>query len=149
MKFLRTTAAAVCLAAGVTVTVSADDKNRDKPAAVKLEGGYTIVKGEENGQSVPDDRIKGAIVKFTADEVIGTDKDKKHLFAAKYTLDTSREPWKITMKSTTPKESEAVGLIKKDGDTIVLIYALPGGKPPTEFKTGDKQNMFWLKNMNK
>lgn len=127
----------------------AEDKTPGKAAAAPLAGGYTIVKGESDGKPIPDDRIAGALVKFTADEVIGTDKEKKHLFASKYTLDTTGEPWKIMMKSTTPKESEAVGLVKKDGDTIVLIYALPGGKPPTEFKTQEKQNMFWMKHMNK
>ena len=57
---------------------------------------------------------------------------------------------------TDPKQKDGetastTGLIKKEGDTIVLIYALPGGKEPTEFKTkkGDKQQMFWLENKKK
>ena len=132
-----------------TLAAFADDKVPGKPIVSPLVGGYTIVKGESDGKPIPEDRIAGAVVKFTADEVIGTDKEKKQLFAAKYALDTSAEPWKVTMKSTTPKESEAFGLAKKEGDTVVLIYALPGGKTPTEFKTQDKQNMFWLKTASK
>ena len=33
----------------------------------------------------------------------------------------------------------------------MIIYALPGGKEPTEFKTkkGDKAQMFWLENKKK
>ena len=49
------------------------------------------------------------------------------------------------MRSTAPKEAEAVGLVKREGDTVTLIYALPGGKPPTEFKTQERQNLFVLK----
>jgi hypothetical protein len=39
----------------------------------------------------------------------------------------------------------ATGLVKKEGDTITLIYALPGGAAPTEFKTKAKQQMFVMK----
>lgn len=81
----------------------AEDKSPGKAAASPLVGGYAIVKGESDGKPIPDDHIAGAIVKFTADEVIGTDKDKKHLYGAKYTLDTSVEPSKIIMKSTLPR----------------------------------------------
>ena len=43
----------------------------------------------------------------------------------------------------------AKGLIEKKGDTVKLIYALPGGETPTEFKTKEKQLMFVLKNERK
>lgn len=144
--------------------VAAED---ERQAKLELKGGYTIVKGERDGEPIPAERIKGAIIRFKGDETIGTDKDKKEIYVAKYKLDTSKEPWKISMTTVerkkadgTPKEDpkskdgehpSTVGLIKKEGDTIVIIYALPGGKEPTEFKTkkGDKTQMFWLKNQNK
>ncbi len=47
------------------------------------------------------------------------------------------------------EEVTAKGLIEKDGDTVKLIYALPGGEMPTEFKTKEKQLMFVMKNENK
>jgi uncharacterized protein (TIGR03067 family) len=115
----------------------------DKPAS--LEGTYTVVGGEENGKPTPPEKVKGSVVRFTKDTITGHDKDKKEFFAAKYTVDTSKKPWAIKMKSTAPKEAEAVGLVKRDGDTVTLIYALPGAPAPTEFKTGDRQNMFILK----
>lgn len=143
-------------------TVTADEKQ----AKLELKGGYTIVKGERDGMPIPAERIKGAVIRFTTNETIGTDKDKKELYVAKYKLDTSKTPWKIMMTTverkkadgqpkTDPKRDDAeqnstTGLIKKEGDTIVIIYALPGGKEPTDFKTkkGDKTQMFWLKNQN-
>lgn len=130
-----------CLAVGADL--AAQD---EKKPALKLEGGYTLVKGEKDGEPIPAERIKGAIIRFTKDEVIGTDKDKKEIFVAKYKLDTSEKPWKILLKSTAPKEAKANGLIKKEGDTVVVIYALPGADDPTEFKTKKGQHMFWLKN---
>ena len=122
---------------------AADDKD------MKLDGGYTLVSGERDGKAIPEERIKGSIVKFAGDKIVGTDKDRKEFFASTFTLDTSKTPWVIKMKSSTPKDSEAVGLIKKDGDTITIVYALPGGAAPTEFKTKEKQHLFVLKNMNK
>jgi len=134
----------LALGAGVTARAEEEDK-----AAKSLEGGYTLVSGEKDGKPIPEERIKGGIVRFTGDKITGTDKDKKEFFAANYTLDTAKKPWVIQMKSTSPKEADATGLVKKEGDTITIIYALPGGEAPKEFKTGAKQHMFVLKNLNK
>lgn len=144
MRSLSKVLAAVCMTA-IVVSASAQEKGGGKKGAVKLEGKYTIVKGEEGGKAIPADRLKGSVVRFTKEEVVGTDKDKKELFVAEYKLDTSSKPWKILMKTKAPKEAETTGLIKREGDMLVLIYALPGGKEPTDFKTGEKQQMFWLK----
>ena len=126
----------------------ADDKDKGK-AGLKLDGGYTLVSGERDGKAIPAERIKGSIVKFTGNAIVGTDKDKKEFFASTFTLDTSKTPAVIKMKSTSPKEAEAVGLVKKEGDTVTIIYALPGSPAPTEFKTKQGQHLFVLKNFNK
>ncbi len=86
--------------------------------------------------------------------MIGIDKDHKNVFTTTYTLDTTKTPWKIEMKTIkitksdateVPQDMQAKGLIKKDGGTLTIIYALPGGEDPTEFKTKEKQQMFVLK----
>lgn len=122
-----------------------DKKPAEKPAATGLEGTYTVVSGEKDGKAVPEERVKGSVVRFMPGKVVGTDKDKKEFFAADYTLDTTKTPWTIKMKSTSPKEAEAVGLIKKDGDTVTLVYGAPGGDTPKEFKTKENQHLFVLK----
>ena len=137
---------AFLLAVGVGVTARAEEEDK---AAKSLEGGYTVVSGEKDGKAIPEERIKGSIVRFTGDKILGTDKDKKEFFASSYTLDTTKKPWVIQMKSTSPKEADATGLIKKEGDTVTIVYALPGGEAPKEFKTGPKQHLFVLKNLNK
>lgn len=117
-----------------------DDK---KPA--KLNGTYTIVAGEEDGKPIPGPRLDGAIVVFTDDTVAGTDKDKQVFFSSKYKLDAAKKPWAIHMKTKEPKEAESHGLVKMDGDTVTIIYAMPGGEKPTEFKTKENQHMFVMK----
>ncbi|HVK08745.1 MAG TPA: TIGR03067 domain-containing protein [Gemmataceae bacterium] len=129
-----------CLA--VPAIIAADDKA--KPT--KLDGTYTVVSGEHGGKAIPEDQIKGSVVTFTGDRIVGTDKDKKEFFAATYMVDTTAKPMKIVMTSTAPKAGEkAAGIIQVDGDTVKLAYNLPGGEAPTDFKTGEKQHMFVLK----
>ncbi|MBN9120272.1 MAG: TIGR03067 domain-containing protein [Planctomycetes bacterium] len=120
-----------------------------KKAAASLEGGYTIVSGEKAGKAIPEAEIKGSVVMFTGDKILGTDKDKKEFFSATFTLDASKTPWVIDMTSKEPKAAKATGLIKKEGDTIVIVYALPGAETPKEFKTKEGQQLFVLKALNK
>jgi uncharacterized protein (TIGR03067 family) len=161
--------------ASVCGLASAEDKTKpgDKPPA--LNGSYTIVSGEENGKPIPKERIEGALIVFTDKTVVGTDKDKKQFFSSTYTIDSSKTPWVITMtdagrgakpddkkaedrkpddkkpddKKSDDKKQSASGLIKVDGEMVTVIYALPGGKAPTEFKTADMQQMFVMKRADK
>lgn len=137
--------AAIAFGFSLTVASSTSSAQGEKAAAPKLEGRYTIVSGERDGKAIPEGDIKGSIVVFTSDKIVGTDKDKKEFFASTYVLDTTHKPWLIKMKSTTPKDAEALGLIKQESDTVTLVYALPGGDAPKEFKTKEKQHLFVLK----
>ncbi len=130
---------------GALATAKAPD------GAADLVGGYTIVSGEISGVPEPEERIKGSVVRFSKDRVVVIDKGSKEIYGASYQLDTTRTPWHITMTSKLgDKEGEiAQGLIEKDGDTVRLIYALPGGQAPTGFKTNEKQLMFTMKNQKK
>lgn len=116
----------------------------------KLVGTYKITGGEKDGKAIPEEHLKGSIVVFNKDNVLGTDKDRKEFFAAKYNLDGTAKPMKITLVTTAPKDGgTAVGIIEISGDTVRLCYPLPGGETPTEFKTKDKQHMFVLKQTDK
>jgi uncharacterized protein (TIGR03067 family) len=136
---------------------SSDDKKKSGISGEPsdLLGGYTIIAAEKYGEKEPPERIEGTTVRIADDAIIVMDKDKKEVYAQTYKIDTKSNPWKITLKSRiTPnnqkgEEMEAKGLIAKDGDTVKLIYALPGGEFPTEFKTKAKQLMFVLKNERK
>jgi uncharacterized protein (TIGR03067 family) len=139
------------VAAGVAAVLAcgpaarSDDKDPAK-AAEKLVGTYTIVKGEKYGGKPPGEDVTDTVVKITADRITSYDKGDKEVYVQTYKLDPSGKPCKITMKSIKPKmDVEVTGLIEADGDTVKLIYALPGGKAPDDFKTEDKQLMFVLK----
>jgi len=135
----------------------ADDKDKPNPSGAPsdLIGAYTIVSGEKYGEKEPAERIEGVTVRFAEDAIIVLDKDKKEVYAQTYKIDTKSKPWKIKLKSKITPYSEKTGdsisegLIEKDGDTVKLIYAVPGGDTPTEFKTKEKQLLFVMKNMKK
>lgn len=117
------------------------------PQTPDLSGTYRIISGEKNGAPEPQANIEDTVVEITRDRIVVTDRDKQETFSASYTLDATQTPWRITMVSRrAPEENvEAQGLIEKKGDTVRLIYALPGGETPTEFKTGPQQLLFVLK----
>lgn len=115
-----------------------------------LVGRYVISSGEKEGVKEPKERIDGTTVTFTKDTVIVTDKEKKEIYSASFKLDATTNPCQITMTSRVEGSAGEVarGLIRKDKDdekVVRLIYALPTGEIPTEFKTKEKQLMFVLK----
>ena len=155
----RTLTLALTLATAFPFAASAQD-SKAKPTAsgapVDLSGGYTSVSGDKYGEKEPAERVEGTTVIIAEDGIVVRDKDKKEIYAQTYKIDTATTPWTIVLKSKiTPYtekgagESIAKGLIQKDGDTVKLIYALPGGEMPVEFKTKDKQLMFVMKNEKK
>lgn len=127
---------------------------RSKPAGADkactcedLVGRYRIVSGEREGLKEPEERIQDTVVTFTEDKVVVVDKDRKERYSASYTLDSSKNPATILMTSRVEGSAGEIarGLIKKDGDTLHLIYALPTGEIPAGFKTREKQLMFVMK----
>jgi uncharacterized protein (TIGR03067 family) len=159
MKATLTLALSLCAFGwiGFPSTARSDDGPKSKISGepADLLGGYTIVAGEKFGYKEPTERIEGTTVRIADDAIVVLDKDKKEVYAQTYKIDTKSNPWKITLKSKiTPKnqgseEVEVKGLIKKEGDVVTIIYALPGGEMPTEFKTKEKQLLFVLKNERK
>jgi uncharacterized protein (TIGR03067 family) len=147
LRFLLTLGAAALSSAAV-FAFSDQGKAGDKNAAAQLAGNYSIVAGEREGQAESPEHIRGDTVTFTDSTVTVTDKDKKETYVAGYTIDSSQKPWVIVMteKSGPTKGEKARGLIERRGNTVKLIYALPGGDMPTGFdKTKPKQLMFVLK----
>jgi uncharacterized protein (TIGR03067 family) len=109
----------------------------------ELNGNYKLVSGERDGHPLPPDHIHDTVVRFTGDSVVVTDKDDHETYAASYKLDAAR-PGKITMTATAAPNAGAVaeGLIEKQGNTVRLIYALPGKPAPTEFRTKAGELLF-------
>jgi uncharacterized protein (TIGR03067 family) len=159
MLMLEFPAAAVLLCLLTLLPAAAQQDPSTTKAADKattpesLVGRYVITSGEKEGMKEPEERIKGTTVTFTKETVIVADKDKKEIYSASFTLDTTTTPCQITMTSRVEGSAGEVarGLIQqdKDDDKVVrLVYALPTGEIPKEFKTREKQLMFVLKKEN-
>ena len=97
------TRAITCLAAflALALAIGADEPQRvnDANAPAGLIGGYTIVGGERYGQKLPTEEIEGTTVRFAQDGIVVLDKEKKEVYAQTYSIDSSKKPWTITMKS--------------------------------------------------
>ena len=136
---------------GAAQQAGSTTKESDKTTTPEsLVGQYVITSGEKEGVKEPEERINGTTVTFTNETVIVADKDKKEIYSASYKLDTTTTPCEITMTSRVEGSAgeTARGLIQKDKDddkVVRLIYALPTGEIPKEFKTKEKQLMFVMK----
>jgi uncharacterized protein (TIGR03067 family) len=135
----------VALLLALPLAVAEDKKEVKKGDASKLLGDYTVVSGKRDGKDLPKSDFAKSTVHIEKGKIYGHDEKKKEFFGATYTLDTGSKPWKISMVSTSPKKGEkAEGVIEVDGDKVRLAYALPGGKTPTSFEAGEKQQSFVL-----
>jgi len=143
---------AAVLASGVLAAASAapqDNPVRPDPPAEKTnpyEGTYAVVSGEEDGKPIPPERVEGALVKITKDTISGTDKNGQEFFAANYTVDATDTPPRMKLRQKGAKESAAVfALAELKEPNLKIVYNLPGGPLPKEFKTVKGQHMFVLK----
>jgi uncharacterized protein (TIGR03067 family) len=148
MRYTFTVAVLALAACGAT----ADDRKLTQPVMKQsLEGSYTILSGEREGKPIPMAEIDGSTVVVTKTNIMSADKDKKELFSATYTLDLTKTPATISMTRRMPGkdgstiEETAAGLVKWEMDKVTIVYAMPGGKTPTEFKAGDKQILLVLR----
>lgn len=130
----------------ILALVPACTRSADAPKAAGLTGQYTIVSGERNGSAIDPQELDQATITIAEHTITAYDKERKETYAATYKLETHRTPWEITMTSTKAPETGVVakGLIQAEPERVTLIYALPNGQPPTEFKAGPQQQMFVL-----
>lgn len=140
------------LALPSTLVAAPKDQTKNEKAKAKnpIAGTYEVISGERNGKALKKEEITETTVLIGDDALTSFDKDRKKVYAASYTLDKSTKPWTITMTSelTPRKDNEqikTIGLVQKKGKRLKLIYAFPGGKAPTDFKTDPRQQMFVLK----
>ena len=110
-----------------------------------LIGQYKITAGEKDGLEIPAERLNNSVT-ITEDTFAVVDRDKKELYAAKYKLKRKQGEkglFEIDMESTAPQEgAKAVGLLKRDGKEVWLIYALGENRPENFEKTIRGQHLF-------
>jgi uncharacterized protein (TIGR03067 family) len=125
----------------VSPAVAVED-NKD----LKLEGQFTVVSAEKDGQALAQNEVTGKTVRITADKLTVMNKDGKEEHTCTYTLDTSKTPATIRTKGTGSEEGKNhVGLVEQTRDGEIKIILADGTQFPTEFKTKQGQMMWTLK----
>ena len=143
--------ATMAMLAAVSWAAAQDENKRNASQAASLAGDYHITAGQVGKARIPAGDLKDNRVTITDRTISVFDKDRKETYAATYELDTKKTPWVLHMTSTVAPSPgvKSEGLIGKEGQTVKLIYALPGGKAPNDFEPEEKQQLFVLEKQGK
>jgi uncharacterized protein (TIGR03067 family) len=140
-------AGVLVLGIGALAAVAQQNNNPFK----QLEGNWTVVAGQENGQALPAERIKGTRVAITAITI--TVESGKTRRVMTYKMDSTKSPKTIDMIETEgpEKDKSALGIFALEGDTLQLAYGLPGRERPKDFttKADSGQLSFVMKRVNR
>jgi len=133
------------LAAGLAVGSPQDAIPKEM---ARLEGEWSMVSGEADGQPLPADMVKTA--KRVAKDGETTVTIGGQLFMkAKFTVDPAKKPKSIdyTMTDGLTKGKTQLGIYELDGDTVKFCFASPGMDRPTDFKGGAGRSVsVWKRN---
>jgi uncharacterized protein (TIGR03067 family) len=116
--------------------LAAGDGARDavKEETARLEGEWSMVSGEADGQSLPAETVKGG-KRVAKDGVTTITLGGRVFFKAKFTIDPAKKPRAIDYAMTEgPTRGQThLGIYELDGDTVKFCFAAPGAARPTEF----------------
>lgn len=125
------------LVAGIAVLVlvgagGAQDATRKE--MTQLEGEWSMMSGEANGQSMPLEAVKGG-KRIAKDGETTITLGGQVFFKAKFTIDPTKKPKAIdyTMTEGPTRGKIHLGIYEQDGDTVKFCFAAPGKDRPTEF----------------
>jgi len=116
--------------------VRADD-DKSKADTSKLVGTWNVTACEKDGKALTSEDCKDKQVKITSDTITCYDKNGKVEMACKYTVDSTKNPWRVTMTCTEGeyKGKKCAAIMQLDGDTLRCCHSKPDKDAPTEFKT--------------
>lgn len=129
-------------------SATAKDESSAGKDTERLVGEYEIVEGAKDGAKIPAERLKNNTVAITRDTIAVVDPDRKELYSARYKLGPENDEGvaQINMRSKSPKEgANAVGLLKRDGEQLWLIYDISNKRPENFEKTTEGQHLFKMK----
>lgn len=136
MKWIATLSLAL-LALGISI---AQDK-KDATDQDKFQGKWSMTKGEANGESLPDDFIKGFSITFTKGKYEAKLADGSGE-EGEFKLDSTAKPASATF---TANGDTRKGIYKWDGESLHLCVSDKGGETPKEFAGKDGNLSFVLK----
>ena len=110
----------------------------------QLEGEWSMVSGQANGQEMPQELVKtGKRLAKNGETTISV--GGQVYFKAKFSIDPTKKPKAIdyTMTEGPTKGKTHLGIYELDGDTIRFCFAAPGGDRPSDFtaKEGSRRTL--------
>ena len=107
-----------------------------KKETAQLEGEWTMVSGEIDGQSMPEEMRKTARRVVKDGETTVTIGDRLFM-KARFSIDPAKKPKTIdyTMTGGPTEGKTQLGIYELDGDTVKFCFSAPGKDRPTEFTT--------------
>jgi len=129
--------AAVALAIAGFATVACAEESSET-LIQKLAGVWEVEEGVNRGEEIPEDELEGTTMLVEENTIITYDPDRKEIYRATFTLDTSTDPISIDMttKMKSLPQTRALGILKfEEDDEFELCYALPGSDRPKNFES--------------
>jgi uncharacterized protein (TIGR03067 family) len=130
---MRTTVAVIAV---LVLVADGGAQDAAKKELARLEGEWSMVSGEIDGQPLPEQMRKSA--KRVAKEGETTVTINGQLFMkAKFTIDPTKKPKAIdyTFTGGPTAGKTQLGIYELDGDTVKFCFSAPGKDRPADFST--------------
>jgi uncharacterized protein (TIGR03067 family) len=118
------------------------DTDAVKKDMAALEGEWSMVSGERDGQTVPDDLLKSAKRVSKEGETTVSFNDQVFM-KAKYTVDPAKTPKTIDYEVIEGpfKGKKQLGIYKIEDDKVTFCFAAPDKERPTKFESKSGTDM--------
>jgi uncharacterized protein (TIGR03067 family) len=130
--------------AALALVGAAGAQDAVKKEMSQLEGEWSMVSGEANGQALSKEMVASAKRVAKDGETTITFGGKLY-FKAKFSIDATKKPKAIDYEMTEgpTKGKTQLGIYELEGDTVKFCFAAPGKDRPTEFtaKEGSQRTL--------
>ena len=136
MKFIMRDMLLIGLAVFAVVTISAQENEAAKRDQAALQGTWTMVSGERDGQAFPSGYLTNSERVVKGDETTVTVQGRLFM-EAKFSLDPSKSPKTIdyAISGGRYEGQNMQGIYELNGDQVKFCFSTPGKERPSGFVT--------------